>query len=225
MNDDFNIENNEVETAPEEKKFNLKKELFEWFYTIVIALIIAFVLKGFLFDIVRVDGPSMNPTLTHNDRLIVQKIAYTPKSGDIIILDSRYKARSEYYENLEESTGKEYSEFGKFFDYFNLDDSLKKRYYVKRIIALPGETVDIRDGKVLVNGKVLDEPYYSGFTHITDVSVEYPVTVKKNHVFVMGDNRGNSTDSRSSSLSQVPFDAIMGRAIFRLFPFDDFGTI
>ena len=225
MNDNFNAENNDFEDTSYEKKFSLGKELFEWFYTIVIALVIAFVLKGFLFDIVRVDGPSMNPTLLHNDRLIVQKIAYTPSQGDIIILDSKYKNRMEYYESIEENTGKTYSEIGKFFDYFNLDSSLKKRYYVKRIVALPGQTVDIKDGKVWVDGKVLDEPYYDGNTFITDVSVNYPVTVEKDHVFVLGDNRDNSTDSRSSSLSQVPFDAIMGRAVFRIFPFDDFGTI
>lgn len=225
MNDNFNSENNDFEYTSSEKKFSLGKELFEWFYTIVIALVIAFVLKGFLFDIVRVDGPSMNPTLLHNDRLIVQKIAYTPSQGDIIILDSKYKNRMEYYESIEENTGKTYSAIGKFFDYFNLDSSLKKRYYVKRIVALPGQTVDIKDGKVWVDGKVLDEPYYDGNTFITDVSVNYPVTVEKDHVFVLGDNRDNSTDSRSSSLSQVPFDAIMGRAVFRIFPFDDFGTI
>ena len=70
------------------EEFSLSREIFEWFYTIVIALLIAFVIKGFIFDIVEVDGPSMFPTLVDNDRLIVTKIGYKPKQGDIVILDS-----------------------------------------------------------------------------------------------------------------------------------------
>ena len=67
--------------------FNLGREVWEWVYTIAIALVIAFVIKGFIFDIVRVDGPSMYPTLVNNDRLIITKLGYKPKQGDIIILD------------------------------------------------------------------------------------------------------------------------------------------
>lgn len=221
------MENNNIENKTEhkEKNFSLGKEIFEWFYTIVIALVIVFAVKTFLFDIVRVDGESMFPTLHHGDRLIVQRIAYEPKAGDIIILDSAYKNREAYYENLEITYSKDMSAIEKAFDYFSLDKSLKKRYYVKRIIALPGQTVDIRNGSVYVDGELLNEEYYQGETYITDVSVKYPLTVEDGHVFVMGDNRSNSTDSRTSSLGQVPYEAIMGSAIFRLFPINAFGTI
>lgn len=203
--------------------FNLKKEVLEWIYTIVIALAIAFVIKGFLFDVVRVDGPSMENTLINNDRLIITKLGYKPQSQDIIILDSTYEKRQDYYEEKEEM-GKSYNWFTKSIDYmFELPQNLKKRYYVKRIIGLPGQTVDIVDGKVLVDGKILKEDYIDSKTNITDKSVEYPVTVKEGHVFVMGDNRPHSLDSRSSSLGQVPIDAILGKAQLRIWPLNSIG--
>ena len=78
-------------TAKEDKKTSLAREIWEWVYTLAIAIVIAMLIKGFIFDIVRVDGSSMFPTLVDNDRLIVTKLGYTPKQGDIIILDSEYK--------------------------------------------------------------------------------------------------------------------------------------
>ena len=218
-------ENKNIEEFPE-KPFNLAKEVFEWFYTILIALAIAFIIKGFFFDLVRVDGDSMYPTLHNNDRLIVRKIGYEPKAGDIVILDSNYKAREEYYDNIEESTGKEISSFSKFFKNFTVDDAYKKRYYVKRVIALPGQVVDIPgDGNVYVDGEMIDSSFCHTPTYSTDPTVEYPITVEDGNVFVLGDNRGNSTDSRASRLGQVPYESIMGKAVFRILPFDSIGTI
>ena len=187
--------------------FNLKKEVFEWIYTIAVALIIAFLIKGFLFDVVRVDGPSMETTLFNNDRLIITKLGYKPQTQDIVILDSTYKNRENYYKILEQC-GEKFNPVTKFFNYFSLPTEYKKRYYVKRVIALPGQTVDIVNGKVLVDGEELSEPYYSGDTTITDPTVEYPVTVAEDCVFVMGDNRPHSKDSRSSDLGQVPIKAL-----------------
>ncbi len=215
--------NPNVQEGTEKEVFNLKKEVFEWIYTIVVALVIAFVIKGFLFDVVKVDGNSMFPTLYNNDRIIITKLGYTPKQKDIVILDSNYKKRESYYEELEDS-GKEFNAVTKFFDYqFNLPQNLKKKYYVKRIIALPGQTVDIIEGKVYVDGEMLDEEYYQGETPITDPTVEYPITVEEDHVFVMGDNRPHSSDSRVSSLGQVPYDAVLGKAQIRIWPLNTIG--
>ena len=211
-------------TAKEDKKTSLAREIWEWVYTLAIAIVIAMLIKGFIFDIVRVDGSSMFPTLVDNDRLIVTKLGYTPKQGDIIILDSEYKNREEYFDRLAESKDKEeLSSFEKFFAQSSMPSNLKKKYYVKRIIAMPGQTIDLVDGKVYVDGEMLDEPYYDGLTTSIDPTVEYPITVDDDCVFVMGDNRTRSKDSRSSELGQVPFKAILGKSQVRIWPLSDIG--
>ena len=201
-------------TAKEDKKTSLAREIWEWVYTLAIAIVIAMLIKGFIFDIVRVDGSSMFPTLVDNDRLIVTKLGYTPKQGDIIILDSEYKNREEYFDRLAESKDKEeLSSFEKFFAQSSMPSNLKKKYYVKRIIAMPGQTIDLVDGKV----------YVDGLTTSIDPTVEYPITVDDDCVFVMGDNRTRSKDSRSSELGQVPFKAILGKSQVRIWPLSDIG--
>lgn len=208
------------------KEVNWGKEIWEWVYTIAIALIIAMLIKTFLFDVVKVDGSSMFPTLVNNDRLIVTKLGYEPKQGDIIILDSTYKDREEYFDMLAQEQGQEeLGAFSKFIEGRSLPNDLKKRYYVKRIIAMPGQTIDLRDGRVYIDGEVLDEPYYNGETTSIDASVEYPITVGEDMVFVMGDNRPRSKDSRSSELGLVPYEAILGKAKLRIWPLTDIGFV
>ena len=179
----------------DDKKKSVGREIFEWVVSIGVAVAIAFTIKLFVFDIVRVDGQSMENTLSHNDRLIVTKLGYQPHQGDIIILDSNY--------------GKG-----------------KPVYYVKRIIATEGQTIDIEDetGAVYVDGVKLDEPYIKGVTHTLDIK-NYPMTVEEGCVFVMGDNRQNSTDSRRSVLGQVKKGAILGKAQVRIFPFNKIGSV
>ena len=221
---DTNEQQPQEEVKETSKKNSVLKEIFEWIYSIVIAVVLAFIIKGFLFDVVKVDGLSMYPTLNHGERLIVTKIGYEPKQGDIVILDSTYDRREMYFDSLAQEKGKEeLSDFEEFFKGFTLPDDVKKIYYVKRVIATEGQTVDLREGKVYVDGQELDEPYYKGETHSIDSSVEYPVVVEEDHVFVMGDNRGHSLDSRSSQLGQVDEEAVLGKASFRIFPFNKIG--
>ena len=185
---------------------------------------IAFIIvlsRIFLWDLTTVHGQSMLPTLNNNDKLIVTTFNYSPQQGDIVVLDANYQKRCDYFTDQALAEGKsDYSDIQKLGEYFTLPQNLKKHYYIKRIIALPNQLVDLKNGTVYVDGIPLDESYCSSPTLPTDLSVQFPLTVAENSVFVMGDNRQNSTDSRSSMLGLVPYDAILGKAVYRVFPFD-----
>ena len=162
-----------------------KSQLRDWIESIVIAVIIATVMKGFIIDTIQVDGSSMVPTLHHRERLLVNKIGYAfgeIKRGDIVIF--QYPA----------------------------DLSLT---YVKRIIAVGGDTVEIKDNRLYLNGQVLEEPYI-----MDNILNDYRKTrVPENKFFVMGDNRNYSKDSRYSDVGFVPRKNIKGKAILKIWPF------
>ncbi len=219
-NDVKNYSNPNKEKVSKSKTDKILREIWEWIYTIAIAFAIVFTIKAFIFDIVKVDGSSMYPTLVHGDRLIVTKLGYQPKVGDIVILDSNYKHREEYITTKARSEGKEkYSFFERLF--LDLPENFEKRYYVKRIIALPGQTVDLKDGKVYIDGELFEEEYYTGITLPADSTVSFPLVVEEDTVFVMGDNRPNSTDSRFSDLGLVPYDALLGKSQVRIWPLSE----
>ena len=248
-NDEIKKENDEVKETEENKdkkkkekkvwfrkygKHNLMlptgafwKEVLEWVVTLAVAFAVAFVIKQFVFDIVKVDGSSMVPTLHDGDRLIVTKLGYQPKQGDIIILDSTYKNRMEYFDSLAKDKGKEHlSSMERFFaERSGMPANLNKRYYVKRVIALPGQTVKIEGGHVYIDDELLDESsYYTGLTSTQSSTEKYEITVEENTVFVMGDNRNNSKDSRSPELGLVPYGAILGKAQLRIWPLNAIGA-
>ncbi|MDF2819989.1 MAG: Signal peptidase [Clostridiales bacterium] len=194
--DNTNEENsiNEVNT---EKKPSLKKELISLLIDLAIVFAIVFIVITFVGIRTSVIGRSMAPTLQNNDQLIIDKISYRftePKRFDIIVFPS----------------GKE-KEPG-------------EKYYIKRIIGLPGETVLIDDGSIYIDGVLLDDPYaYGAYTenkYYTEAK-----TLDKDEYFVLGDNRAISLDSRYSDVGAVKRDIIVGKAIFRLFPFKNFGGL
>ena len=188
-----NVQESTAADADVQKPFNWKKEALDWVVSIAIALIIALLIRRYVFTLVKVDGPSMNPTLSDGDTLFTQRLLYTPQVGDVII--------------------------------FRPPNS-PKTPYVKRIIALEGQTVDIDSvtGAVTVDSKQIDEPYIKEpIQRMGDI--QFPYTVEKDCVFVLGDNRNNSHDSRDSDVGSVPVENIIGKAQFRLLPFNTFGSI
>lgn len=191
--DDINTSAAQEKGTEQVSSFSIGKEIFEWLQAIVVAVVIAMAIRTFVFTLVNVDGQSMEPTLHDNDRLIVTRLAYTPKKGDIIIFRP---------------------------------DCDPDRPYVKRIIAMPGDTIDINQetGDVSVNGEIIDEPYIK--ERIRNFgSVSFPAVVPENHVFVMGDNRNHSKDSRYQEVGMVSYESIIGKASFRFWPFSDWGTL
>ena len=161
-------------------------------------------------DRVTVDGDSMRETLHDKDRLLMSDLLYTPEYGDIVIVNNTHSYLYDEDGNLVEGNGLP-----------------QEKRLIKRIIATGGQeiNIDFATGEVTVDGEVLDEPYIRELTaNQEDGFASYPVTVPEGYYFVMGDNRNNSTDSRSQFVGFVPRDAILGKAIFRISP-DDFGSI
>lgn len=189
------MENN----AENKNKKSMAAEIFDWIQAIVIAVVIAMFLRTYIFTMVDVSGSSMVPTLHDNDKLFVWRLGYEPKVGDIII----------FRPAISENTP-----------------------YVKRVIATEGQSVDIKYNQltdyaeVYVDGKKLDEPYINEMikpTHIGDGN--YPCIVPEDCIFVMGDNRNNSSDSRLSSVGMVHKDSIIGKAQVRIWPLDQIGGL
>ena len=182
----------EAQGVTSRKKF---RSFFEWIETFAVYFAIGIVLLTVFFRHSPVVGSSMYPTLKENDIVIVRQIFYSPKAGDIIVCQS---------------------------ETYGLEKPL-----VKRIIATEGQTVsiDYQSWTVSVDGVILDEQYVNfqedepmrGSDHLEDT-----FTVPKGMLFVMGDNRNGSSDSRSSSIGFIDERLVIGKVAFRLIPFSEF---
>ncbi len=176
---------------------SLKQDLYFWLQALVTALIALILLFTLVGRIIGVDGTSMMPTLAHNDLLLLRSIGYTPKQGDVVVLTKEF--------------------------------AYITQPIVKRVVAVGGQTVkvDQDSGLVYVDGIPLDEPYLgepmrdSGDFYKTNLEL----TVPEGSVYVMGDNRNHSSDSRDARLGAVDERYILGQAVFILFPFRNLGVI
>ncbi len=189
------------------KEITAAEEYIDWVETIIFAFFAVILIFTFILRVANVDGESMLPTLTDGDRLIVSHLFYEPKAGDIVIVNSINGHVYNDENALETVNG-----LGK--------------VIVKRIIAVGGQKVDIDfdTGDVLVDGVKLDEPYINELTQMDEGGHQYPVVVPDGYVFVMGDNRMNSTDSRDSRVGFVEEEDVLGKVVVRIFPFSSIGV-
>ncbi len=186
--EEYNITLGDETSAKKVKKENRSKlNIFEVFEAIIGALVVITIIFTFFFRVFDVDGPSMKPTLQHNDKLIVSTVGYKPQKGDIVVISETA----------------------------DLDEPI-----VKRIIAVGGDTVDINftTGVVTVNGT--EEDYTNELTS-QQFDIAFPITVPEGTVFVLGDNRANSLDSRSTRVGCVDERFIVGKVLGRVFPLGD----
>lgn len=170
---------------------SLGEEIKDWVISIVVAVVLAFFIRYFIVELYLVDGPSMRPTLLSQERLVVNKFIY------------RFRA----------------PERGEILVFRYPQD--QSRDFIKRVIAIPGDTIEIKDGRVFVNQQLMNEPYI-----LSQTRGDYPLsTVPEGTIFVMGDNRNNSEDSRFADVGFVPFSLIKGKAVMVFWPFDQLKTL
>ncbi len=184
---------------------------------VLIAIVLAFLIKTFLIQVFYIPSGSMQPTLHLNDRVIVSKLQYDfrdPRRFEVIVFSNP------------NGRAVDRGPIGGFFHWlaqgFGISKSVEASCgdtnpdedFIKRVIGLPGETVEGKDGAVYVDGRRLDEPYLPPNVQ----TAPFPArTVPPGDLFVMGDNRGDSCDSRSA-LGMVPIDHVIGRAVLLLWP-------
>jgi len=173
---------------PEEAQSKTRMELYDWLQCIVSAIICGIFIFVFVGRTIGVDGSSMMQTLHNNDRVIMSNLFYTPKQGDIVVFQT--------------ST-----------------DSFGGTPLVKRVIAVAGQTIDIdfQSGDVYIDGVVREEPYINEPTH-SRLNFTGPVTVPEGFIFVMGDNRNHSSDSRDARVGLVDTRYILGRVLIVAIP-------
>lgn len=185
------------------------RALVELPFLVVAALVITLVVKAFLAQAFFIPSASMEPQLREGDRVVVSRTAYRlhrPRRGDIIVFPSPAVPAEEEWvlERL----------FHDVLESVALRDP-GDRELIKRVIGLPGDTIEGRGGHVLIGGRLLVEPYLDSTVVTSDFR---PIVVPAGHVFVMGDNRTNSHDSRFSDIGTIEVDTIVGRAIARVWP-------
>ena len=192
------------------KSASLLEGIFSLAETMIISLFLVSLVFVFLLRTTTITGNSMLDTLGEGDRVVMTAWYSTPKQGDIVVIDAQHAVTMDDSGELTVSEGMD-------------------RYIVKRIIATADQKIDFNFSKgiVYVDGKVLDEPYISGLTHLDEGAFtgHYPLTIPEGYVFVMGDNRRDSQDSRSYRIGLVPVDDIKGKILMRVYPFRKFGLI
>lgn len=204
------------------------KEALEWVYCIIIALVLAMLFRYFIGTPTIVKQVSMYPTLVQDERLWLNRWGRTtktlPERGEIITFEEPAKITYTESEIDQSNPVAEYEERTGFSWFVHNFLEIGKRSYIKRVIALPGEHVEIKDGGVYINGEKLQEDYLQDgiVTDVTGVGFS-DFTVPENCVFAMGDNRNHSTDCRSFGC--IPLEKIESTVAIRIWPLSKWGEV
>ncbi len=180
--------------APTKSKRSTTRTIVEWVAVVGGALVVALVIRAFFLAAFYIPSESMVPTLEKGDRVLVNKLSYKLHDvhrGDVVVFERPPNEPDNGIKDL-----------------------------IKRVVALPGETVEVRDCKVLINGNALEEPYVKQWTRTCTFA---PKTIGDNEVFVMGDNRDDSQDSRF--FGPISQDLIVGRAFVIVWPLTNLGWL
>lgn len=200
-NEEMNVEDS---VSAIDKKKKIKGYILEGLLYVALFLVCVFVIPNYVVQRAKVSGPSMMNTLQDEDNVLVSKISYEvhdPERFDIVVFYP-YKGREEYKNDKEK----------------------QKEHFVKRVIGLPGEKIQIIGSDIYINGEKLDEHY--GKDPITDGGIaNEPITLGEDEYFLMGDNRAVSFDSRYEEIGPIHKDAIDGKAVLRIWPLKTFGKI
>lgn len=208
MNEEMS-QNPELESVVQEteegssQKNSWLKELRDWVLAIAIAIVIAVIVRNYIFTLVKVQGQSMEPTLQTADRLYVNRLFYTPEKGDVIVFVTEEDPKHPYIKRVIATEGDSV-----YIDFFSGD------------VFVNGELIEepyIKD-KTMLTGRYIHELAAKG-----NYSPENPIVIEKGHLFAMGDNRNNSKDSRE--LGQISYEEVLGGAAFRFWPLNHFGSV
>lgn len=170
------------------------REVYDWIESAITAVVFVILVFTFAGRLVGVEGESMLPTLNDKDRLVATNLLYQPENGDIVVVTK---------------------------------PNTRNEPLIKRVIAVGGQTIDINfaENAVFVDGERIDEPYILEPMDPDDSSnIPMPVTIPEGYVFIMGDNRNNSWDSRISEIGLVDKRHILGKIIYRVMPYSHIGV-
>lgn len=204
----FSVDTDFADSLPNEEPLDepdsVSKQVVEWVEVLSIAIIAVVIIFCLVFRVATISGDSMKNTLIHNDKVIITNLGYEPKQGDIVVI-------SRNAENSLEA------------------QNLSNEPIIKRVIAVGGQTVniDFEQGIVYVDGVALEEDYILAPT-VDRGDVQFPLYIPEGSIFVLGDNRPESLDSRYSQIGVggiIDERYVLGHAVFRIFPFNKIGRL
>ena len=203
------------------------KEVFEWIYCIIIALVLALLFRYFIGTPTVVQQRSMYPTLKESQRLLLNRTFRITgkdiKVGDIITFEAPSESFTRYNVSQSNPVAKYDYEFDNLFQkfmYYVIEKT--KTSYIKRVVAVEGNHVEIKDNKIYINGNKLEEEYLSDDV-VTESQVFTDFIVPEGYIFAVGDNRTKSKDCRE--LGCIPVEKVEGIVVLRFWPLDVFGKV